>query len=227
MVPPPRYSMRLAAALAVLYFSFLFFSLNWKSIQHMGPGESSLLLAAEEGDLATVSRLWNMGVDVNARGMHGMTALLWATERGHLSVVAFLCSLPKTQLRVRESLYGRTALDTAKIFLKRGKDLSRKRILRILQSTQESRCLASSLAGGSLVTVEFGVPSRALRKNLSLALSACTPEDVKALLDAYLSRGVSRRQRLLQRGKALNEGRVLSEFSQPGVPMVLRLSQRA
>ena len=98
--------------------------------------------------------------------------------------------------------------------------------MRILQSTQESRCLAaSSLAGGSLVTVVFGAPF--LHRNLSLALNACTPDDVKALLDGYLSRGVSRRQRLLLRGKALKEGRVLSEYSQPGVPMLLRLSQRA
>ena len=140
-----------------------------------GAAELSLLIAAARGDLATVTSLLAMGVNVNARGDDDMTALLWASERGKYDVVALLCSLPKTQLRMRESLYGRTALDTAKVFLTLGNDLlARKRILRILQSTQTRLCLASSLAGGSLVTVEFGAWG-SFHKNLTLALSACTP----------------------------------------------------
>jgi outer membrane protein assembly factor BamB len=55
-----------------------------------GEREEAFWEAARQGDLATIKRLGNEGVDVNTRTTYGATALAYACDRGHLDVVRYL-----------------------------------------------------------------------------------------------------------------------------------------
>ena len=48
--------------------------------------------ACYKGRYDTVVALINRGADVNAYGNHHVTALMWATGRGHTNVAKFLVS---------------------------------------------------------------------------------------------------------------------------------------
>ena len=51
-----------------------------------------LLEAAKNGDFNEVRQLIEQGANVNVRGEHGMTPLLWASCNGHLDTTALISS---------------------------------------------------------------------------------------------------------------------------------------
>ena len=51
---------------------------------------NSLIKAAENGDLEGIKRALEGGEDVNVRGIHGWTALIWASWLGHMEIVRLL-----------------------------------------------------------------------------------------------------------------------------------------
>lgn len=51
---------------------------------------TSLMWAAQDGDLAMVRFLMAEGADIHIRDANGWTALMWAAQGGHLAVVKFL-----------------------------------------------------------------------------------------------------------------------------------------
>ena len=53
-------------------------------------GSAALFDAAREGDLASVKRLIEAGVDVNASTRYGATALSYAADKGHAEIVGYL-----------------------------------------------------------------------------------------------------------------------------------------
>jgi hypothetical protein len=65
-----------------------------KATPAVGPQPESLndqlIVAARSGRLEEVKRLLDQGADVNARGMWGLTPLIWASSKGHLAVVNLL-----------------------------------------------------------------------------------------------------------------------------------------
>lgn len=56
----------------------------------VGPEGADLNLAAARGDVAAVQALLSRGIDPNARGHHGETALMAAAECGHAALAALL-----------------------------------------------------------------------------------------------------------------------------------------
>lgn len=70
-----------------------------------------LIEASKEGDTAAVQALLREGADVNAKGEHGMTALMFAAYSGHdVTVQALMKGGADVKLRTRESF---TSLDWA------------------------------------------------------------------------------------------------------------------
>jgi hypothetical protein len=51
---------------------------------------SALMKAARDGDLATIKRLYDSGVNLTERGVGGLTAIMVATMYGHTTTVKFL-----------------------------------------------------------------------------------------------------------------------------------------
>ena len=58
--------------------------------QAAAPRAEDLILAAARNDAHTIQNLIDAGVDVNAKGPNGVTALMKAIESGHLDVVKIL-----------------------------------------------------------------------------------------------------------------------------------------
>src|SRR5580700_10490736 len=52
--------------------------------------EECLLMAAQKGDLDSVSQLLIDGANIECRGEHDFTPLHWAAKEGHLSIVTLL-----------------------------------------------------------------------------------------------------------------------------------------
>lgn len=75
-------------------------------------GSSKLCDLAEDGDLEGVKRAIAKGTDVNERGMLKMTPLMAAAAKGWEDVVAYLLSLPDTDVDTLNA-GGTTALMTA------------------------------------------------------------------------------------------------------------------
>jgi hypothetical protein len=96
------------------------------------PGQQ-LVDTCESGDLDTVRKLLDQGVNVNWNDTFGSTALMWASQEGHAEVVKFLLdrgALPDIQNNI-----GLTALmyashfgqvDCTQLLLERGADMSLK-----------------------------------------------------------------------------------------------------
>jgi ankyrin repeat protein len=68
--------------------------------------------AARKGDPATVRKLLDEGVDVNAKFRYGATALSYACDRGHLEVVRVLLERGADP-NVKDTFYGATPLSWA------------------------------------------------------------------------------------------------------------------
>ncbi len=75
-------------------------------------GSSKLCDLAEDGDLDGVKRAIARGADVNERGLFKMTPLMAAAAKGREDVVAYLLSLPETDVDTLNA-GGTTALMTA------------------------------------------------------------------------------------------------------------------
>jgi len=73
--------------------------------------EERLITAAKEGDVQTVKALLDAGIDVNAKGNAGMTALMHASRNNHIDCVKILISA-RADVRIKNEL-GRTALKIA------------------------------------------------------------------------------------------------------------------
>jgi len=72
-------------------------------------GGTALREAAREGDLATLKRLVEEGVDVDAANPYGATALAYACDKGHLEVVEFLVAAG-ADVNTKDSFYEFTPL---------------------------------------------------------------------------------------------------------------------
>jgi len=73
--------------------------------------EDRLIVAAQEGDVQTIKALLDSGVDVNAKGYSGMTALMQASKNNHIDCVNILLNA-KAGVNIKNEL-GRTALKMA------------------------------------------------------------------------------------------------------------------
>jgi len=71
----------------------------------------SLILAAEEGDVQTIKTLLDAGVDVDAKGNSGMTALMHASKQNHIECVRVLLNKGANVNAINE--LGRTAIKMA------------------------------------------------------------------------------------------------------------------
>jgi imidazolonepropionase-like amidohydrolase/outer membrane protein assembly factor BamB len=74
--------------------------------------KAELLAAAKKGDVAAVKALLAKGVDVNAKGDYGATALAFAADKGHLEVVKLLIE-HKADVNNKDTFYKATPLDWA------------------------------------------------------------------------------------------------------------------
>jgi serine/threonine-protein phosphatase 6 regulatory ankyrin repeat subunit B len=70
------------------------------------------MAAAEGGYTETVQLLIDKGVNVNAKGKYGMTALILASVRGHASIVGLLADRG-ADINARETRLGLSALGMA------------------------------------------------------------------------------------------------------------------
>ncbi len=68
--------------------------------------------AARRGDAATVTKLLDEGVDVNAKFRYGVTALFYASDHGHLEVVTVLLARGAT-VNLKDTFYSATPLTWA------------------------------------------------------------------------------------------------------------------
>jgi Ankyrin repeats (3 copies) len=68
--------------------------------------------AARRGDAATVAKLLDEGVDVNAKFRYDVTALFYACDHGHLEVVKVLLARGAT-VNLKDTFYGATPLTWA------------------------------------------------------------------------------------------------------------------
>jgi len=73
--------------------------------------EERLITAAKEGEVQTVKALLDAGIDINAKGNAGMTALMHASRNNHIDCVKVLISAG-ADVRMKNEL-GRTALKIA------------------------------------------------------------------------------------------------------------------
>ena len=97
-------------------------------LQAAAPSPDELFDAARRGDRARVAQLLDAGVDVNAKARYDATALMFASDRGHMDVVQLLVERG-ADVNVADTFYKFTALgmalgsghrDVAKYLLRRG-----------------------------------------------------------------------------------------------------------
>src|SRR5262245_45298751 len=92
------------------FFGVPFFLFATTTLAADGPDE--LWTAARKGDAATVKRLLESGVDVNATTPYGATALSFASEKGHVDIVKLLIAA-KADVNVKDTFYSATPLTWA------------------------------------------------------------------------------------------------------------------
>lgn len=80
--------------------------------QGLGEKAEALWEAARKGDVATVKKLLDEGLDVNTKLRYGSTALFSACDRGHVEVVKLLLDRG-ADVNVRDTFYGATPLTWA------------------------------------------------------------------------------------------------------------------
>ncbi len=66
--------------------------------------EQQLIEAALKGDKQTCSRLLQEGTNINAKDEKGNTALINATENGHINLIQFLCDQPHIDINAKGQL---------------------------------------------------------------------------------------------------------------------------
>jgi outer membrane protein assembly factor BamB len=98
---------RLAALLATLALTSGTFAASLPD-----PRVEALFEAARQGDVATVTRLLDAGLDVNAKGRYDTTALFFAADKGQLAVVDLLLARGAA-VDVHDTFYKATPLSWA------------------------------------------------------------------------------------------------------------------
>lgn len=74
--------------------------------------EEAFWAAARKGDLAGVKSALEAGIPVDAKTRHGLTALFYAAQNGHLEVVKLLVD-KGADVNIKDTFYGMTALARA------------------------------------------------------------------------------------------------------------------
>jgi ankyrin repeat protein len=99
------------------------------SFEHHTAEEFQLQKACKSGDLVTVRKLLDEGIDVNWKNQSGMTAFMWASGRGHIEVMKLLLDRgAKANMRdnslwtalMKASYHGK--VDSVRLLLERGAD---------------------------------------------------------------------------------------------------------
>lgn len=70
------------------------------------------LNAASQGDIVTIRKLLDKGIDINTKSAYGATALFFAVEKGHVEVVKLLLE-KKIDLTVKDTFYSADAITWA------------------------------------------------------------------------------------------------------------------
>ncbi len=77
-----------AGLMRALVLSMFFVSLF--SLNSYADDAKDLIDAAKKGDTAGIKALLDKGADVNAKNNNGVTALIWASKKGHTGIVQLL-----------------------------------------------------------------------------------------------------------------------------------------
>lgn len=146
--------------------------------------EDELWGAARKGDLAAVKAAIEKGVPVDAKTRHGVTALFYAAQNGHVDVVRFLAS-KGADLNVKDSFYGMGVLDRAAS--QKQNDVVK--VLLELGSKDVDSVLKSSSRGGNTAVVQIVLDSKkaspeSLTQAMQLASSMKKTEVVELLKKA-------------------------------------------
>jgi len=80
-------------------------------------GDTPLNLAAYQGYIECVHLLLQMGARAEVHGKHGMTAVLWGCQQGHLAVVQTLLAAPGVDLETRNHVRLSSASSSFRIHL--------------------------------------------------------------------------------------------------------------
>jgi hypothetical protein len=151
--------------------------------------------AARKGDVATVKKLLDEGVDVNTRFRYGATALSYASDRGHLEVARLLLERG-ADVNVKDSFYGATPLSWASSPAKARKPEHAEIVRLLLQhgARGQDEALMSAVQGNdepmTRVILEHGGLSADM---LSDALEAAEQEKNTTIIEALQSAGAKPR----------------------------------
>jgi len=119
------------AVVTILFAMILFLSRQAAGQAAAGNLDPQLLIAAGNGDVATVQQLLDKGANIEAKENNGYTALMWAAEHGYVEAVKLL--LDKGANIEAKDQYGNTALveaveenkeEVVKLLLSKGADVS-------------------------------------------------------------------------------------------------------
>lgn len=95
--------------MTVAFLSIVLFTLLTPAAENLN---DQLLTAARKGDLRAVRALVDKGADVNAKTVHGVSALCFAAGNGHLETVKFLLERG-ADLNAKDPIYTMDALQWA------------------------------------------------------------------------------------------------------------------
>lgn len=104
--------MTMRASFLVLFAFFVFHHFAATSVRAQEDAGRALVSAAQAGDIETVTRLLDEGVDVNSKTRYGATALSFAAERGNLELVKLLVERG-ADVNVQDSFYNARPLTWA------------------------------------------------------------------------------------------------------------------
>jgi ankyrin repeat protein len=108
----PQERRALVKSLVVALVLFVTAAAGTARAQALSDKAEALWEAARKGDVATVKKLLDEGLDVNTKLRYGSTALFSACDRGHIEVVKLLLDRG-ADVNVRDTFYGATPLTWA------------------------------------------------------------------------------------------------------------------
>jgi hypothetical protein len=152
--------------------------------------------AARKGDVAAVRKLLDEGIDVNTRFRYGVTALSYASDRGHLDVVTLLLERG-ADVNARDTFYNATPLSWA-VAPATGRKPQHPEIVALLLkhgAQGKGDALISAIATFDMATIKIildsgGLPALALSDALALATKTKHREVVALLERAGAKPGV-------------------------------------
>lgn len=140
--------------------------------------------AVKKGDLATVTRLLDQGVDVNTKFRYGATALFKAAERGHTEVVKLLLARG-ADATVRDSFYGATAMTWALD----SKHVEVVRALLTKDTASVDSVLTTGVTGGHIELVNVALAQGGVTaETLTAALAGAMADPEKAAIAEALKK---------------------------------------